>query len=277
MPTEQEPLVALVRICRKLHCSITNNVFPLGRAQGLVCRELNILIMKPSVEKRKKRTFAAISEDGQRSLQSIPGQKRTRVATIHGVPLFIESTPSSIKPTRLSNLTVDLKMAADEKHPISPLFLLSSDMMAGILTFLEPVEVLKALTSPLCKDWCEYYTYNRDLWKVLCFSEPFNLENRILLSSSDDDSSSSSSLKGQPTEDDKLGRHRLMYTSFIRCIRYLKQIKEGCQNGNDSQQSPVGVGRDSVARRSRTSNNPIGDLAIDTKKPKVRVWYMFLL
>jgi hypothetical protein len=304
--------------------------------------------MKPSVEKRKKRTFAAISQDGQRSLalvQSIPGQKRIRFATIHSIsqrkqfqscssddnetsrnsvscsscghqssccstlscsgeeyssprsdtagemydmrplPLFIESTPSSIKPTCLSTLTLDLKMVADEKYPISPLFILSSDMMAGILTFLEPVEVLNALTSPLCKDWCEYYTCNRDLWRVLCLSEPFNLKNRILLSSSDIDDSSYCSLK-QPTEDDKLGRHRLMYTSFVRCMRYLKQIKEGCRNGNDSQQSPVGAGRDlkqilarknNLVARSRVSNNPSGVLAIDTKKPKVRVWYMFLL
>jgi hypothetical protein len=160
--------------------------------------------------------------------------------------------------------------------------------MAGILAFLEPVEVLNALTSPLCKDWCEYYTYSRDLWRVLCFSEPFNLVNRILLSSSDYDDSSYCSLK-QPTEDDKLGRHRLMYTSFVRCMRYLKQIKEGCRNGNDIQQSPVDAGRDLkqilarknnlIARRSRTSmsNNPIGVLAVDAKKPKVRVRCMFLL
>ena len=37
--------------------------------------------------------------------------------------------------------------------------------------------------------------------------------------------------KGNSNRDDVLGEYRLLYTSFVRCLKYLNRIQEDAQNG----------------------------------------------
>jgi hypothetical protein len=47
----------------------------------------------------------------------------------------------------------------------------------------------------------------------------------------DDDDDSFCSLSDEPNVNDLFGKYRLMYTSFVRCQRYLSRIQEHKQNG----------------------------------------------
>jgi hypothetical protein len=147
-------------------------------------------------------------------------------------PSATESLPSSPMDSALPSFISDShymlgekKIAALAKCEKSPLLLLGSDVMAQILIFLDPVEILSVLNMPLCKDWQQCYTSHRDLWKVLCYMEPFKLDDRDeTLTNEDEDYALSN---GHASID----RYRIMYTSFVRCMKYLKQIKQDVRNG----------------------------------------------
>jgi hypothetical protein len=127
----------------------------------------------------------------------------------------------------------------------SPIFRLPSDIMAEILVFLEPSEVLVVVASPLCKKWFQSYTNDHDLWKVLCTLEPFKVDH-----------GSCQALKNQgllysfiQVEGDltfKVSRHRLVYISFVRCVNYLRSLKQG--NRNATSMKPI----------DRDIGNPLG-------------------
>lgn len=126
-----------------------------------------------------------------------------------------------------------------QNPPSSPIFLLGYDIMTQVLAYLNPAEIVQVLTMPLSKDWRQSYTSNRDLWKVLCCMKPFNLDDQDESSSTSSEDDSYCFLKWQPTVSDALSRHRLMYTSFVRCMKYLNQIKEDSLNGKP----PAGLDR----------------------------------
>ena len=116
----------------------------------------------------------------------------------------------------------------------SPLFSLGPDMMAHVLTFLKPQECLKVLTMPLNREWRDSYTSHQDLWRVLCIMEPFKAILSPLADDDEDDDDSFCSLSGEddePSANELFGKYRLMYTSFVRCERYLTRIQEHKQNG----------------------------------------------
>uniref|UniRef100_A0A7S2U985 F-box domain-containing protein n=1 Tax=Attheya septentrionalis TaxID=420275 RepID=A0A7S2U985_9STRA len=110
------------------------------------------------------------------------------------------------------------------------IFSLGTDTMAQCLSFLEPSEVYSLLTVPISREWRRCFTVPKELWRVLCLSEPFNAK---LDAGGDDelfdDSSDSSS------QDDEIkhlfGKFRLLYTSFVRCTRYLARIKDDAVHG----------------------------------------------
>ena len=113
----------------------------------------------------------------------------------------------------------------------APIFNLSSDLMAHCMAYLEPPVVHTLLTMPLSKDWHQNFTKPQDLWRVLCLTPPFNARFDV-----DDDSSSDEFLSTYPTHPDVdvkhlLGRYRLLYTSFVRCMKYLARIKDDAVNG----------------------------------------------
>lgn len=111
----------------------------------------------------------------------------------------------------------------------APIFNLGSDLMAHCMTFLEPTEVHSLLTGPLSKQWRDAYTVPQDVWRVLCLTEPFKAKigPDDLESEGDADSSSESDSEMRNI----FGKYRLLYTSFIRCLRYLTQIKDDAVHG----------------------------------------------
>ena len=115
-----------------------------------------------------------------------------------------------------------------------PILTIGSDIMAHVLTFLEPPSILDVLTMPLSKEWRRNFTCQPELWRVLCLVEPFKA--RIEDDGDGDSSSSSDSFSSLHEENDNnvkklLGRYRLLYSSFVRCMRYLSQIKDDAING----------------------------------------------
>jgi hypothetical protein len=113
----------------------------------------------------------------------------------------------------------------------SPLLAIGPDPMAQVLTFLEPAEILRVLTMPICKEWRQCYTSHQDLWRVLCLSDPFKANTADDFDDSSSDGSDSFCSLYDPEVNNILGKYRLMYTSFIRCMKYLTRLKEDTQNG----------------------------------------------
>ncbi len=110
-----------------------------------------------------------------------------------------------------------------------PVFGLGSDLMAHCMTFLDPLQVHSLLTVPLCKQWRDAYTVQQDVWRVLCLMEPFKAKFGPEDLDSEDDYDSSSDSNSETKN--VFGKYRLLYTSFIRCLRYLTQIKDDAVHG----------------------------------------------
>jgi len=119
--------------------------------------------------------------------------------------------------------------SAHEEKP--PILVIGCDVMAHILTFLEPPEILNVLTAPLSKDWLWAFTRQPELWRVLCLLEPFKAQV-----DDDVDESSEDSLRSYPFDVESelrrtFGKFRLLYTAFVRCMDYLARIKDDAANG----------------------------------------------
>jgi len=112
----------------------------------------------------------------------------------------------------------------------TPILGLGCDIMAHILTFLQPPDALEVLTMPLSKDWLSTFTRQPELWRVLCLLHPFKADV-----AEEDDVSSNDSLDSFPDLEQELlqtlGKSRLLYTSFVRCIRYLARIEDDALHG----------------------------------------------
>ena len=108
------------------------------------------------------------------------------------------------------------------------IFNLSSDIMAHCMTFLDPPQVHDLLTMPLSKEWRSSFTMPQDLWRVLCLMEPFKA--KFDTDGNDSDDSSFPMHSGLEVKH-LLGQYRLLYTSFVKCIRYLERIKDDAMNG----------------------------------------------
>lgn len=118
-----------------------------------------------------------------------------------------------------------------------PILALGCDIMAHVLTFLEPPTILDVLTMPLSKDWLRSYTRQPELWRVLCLLDPFKArvdENDN--GSENDDQDDDGSDDSYPYDNNasvkmSFGKYRLLYTSFVKCMRYLVRIKDDAVNG----------------------------------------------
>lgn len=111
-----------------------------------------------------------------------------------------------------------------------PLLSLSCDLMAHCMSYLEPPIVHALLTMPLSKDWHQSFTRPQDLWRILCVTKPFHAK----FEADELDSGNESAAYPMDSEFDVrhlLGRYRLLYTSFVRCIKYLASIKDDAANG----------------------------------------------
>lgn len=112
-----------------------------------------------------------------------------------------------------------------------PIMAVGCDVMAHILTFLEPPDILDVLTMPLSKDWLGSFTRQPELWRVLCLLDPFKAEVDTDSDESSDSSVDSYSLNGETELRRTFGKFRLLYTSFVRCMRYLSRIKDDALHG----------------------------------------------
>jgi len=112
----------------------------------------------------------------------------------------------------------------------TPIYDVGVDIMAKVLTYLHPMEVYSVLSSPLSKTFKSAFCNPQDLWKVLCLSEPFYAKVDKSRDGSDDSISSYPICKNLEVKH-LLGRYRLLYSLFIKCVRYLDRIKEDAKNG----------------------------------------------
>ena len=109
------------------------------------------------------------------------------------------------------------------------LFDLSVDNIGTIMSFLDPREVHVLMTMPVSKTWRQTFTIPQDIWKILCISEPFYA--RVAENPNDNSDNSFSSFPRCEEGRHLIGRYRLLYTSFIRCMKYLARIKDDALNG----------------------------------------------
>jgi len=113
------------------------------------------------------------------------------------------------------------------------IYLLGHDVMAQVASFLEPPEAYSFLTTPLSKTWLVAYTAPQELWKILCTSAPFyaKLDYENNGGSSDSSSCSSFPMCNDMEMRHLFGRYRLLYTSFVRCMKYLNRLQDDALNG----------------------------------------------
>jgi hypothetical protein len=157
----------------------------------------------------KRSTGERMPESPPRSLQ-LPANNSTK----------------SRPPAQLKADDSDLAIPTLEGKP--PLLALGPDVFAHVLTYLEPPEIMDVLTAPLSKDWLNTFCKQPELWRVLCVLEPFKAQ---VEDSSSDDSLDSCSMDDDSEFRPRFGKFRVMYTSFVRCMKYLARIKDDALNG----------------------------------------------
>jgi len=201
-----------------------------------------------------------LEEDGNSESSS---SQQHRHGTKHSWnPSLFDSTPPQhrrpIKKRRLVPAVTEAPTALLEGK--TPILALGRDIMAHVLTFLEPPDVLDVLTMPLSKDWLSQYTRQPELWRVLCVLEPFkaNVERKSGYDSDDDDAfiglfPFSESALLFASDKQTFGKYRLLYSSFVKCMRYLIRIKDDSVNGRPL--SVVALAQDNLVNKSNLGAN----------------------
>jgi len=139
----------------------------------------------------------------------------------------------------------------------SVIYDIGADVMACIMSYIEPEAVHTILGMPLSKTWRSAFTVSQDVWKVLCLSAPFHAkfdgESGCHVQYIDENWFNSHNLRNPVCSNLKvrrlLGHYRVLYSSFIKCMRYLNRIKEDVLNNR----TPVGI--EDCRRDSNGSNN----------------------
>ena len=126
------------------------------------------------------------------------------------------------------------------------------DVIAHVLTFLEPPEILDVLTMPLSKDWLRTFTRQSELWRVLCLVEPFKAH--VEDEDSDSDASSSFTTDYEAESKRTFGKFRLLYSSFVQCMRYLDRIKDDTAHGRVPQAATAIPRASNNAKTARDPN-----------------------
>ncbi|KAG7336829.1 hypothetical protein IV203_006789 [Nitzschia inconspicua] len=89
-----------------------------------------------------------------------------------------------------------------------PIITVGSDVMAHILTFMHPPDILDILTMPVSKSWQRNFTQSPELWRVLCLVEPFKANMDEEFSSEDGSNNDSSSDSDDSFCSIGIGRHQ---------------------------------------------------------------------
>jgi hypothetical protein len=162
------------------------------------------------------------------------------------------------KPAATDHGEGKMKTLVDGRVPIMAL---DCDVLANVLSFLEPPEVLDVLTMPLSKGWMVQYTSQPELWRVLCLLEPFKAQIN-------DESDDSSGTNSSSSDDDSIflhsfstnrsSKYRLLYASYIRCMRCLARIKEDAVSGRPLSMIDYGAGLEASGVIDSTSAGNFG-------------------
>jgi len=129
---------------------------------------------------------------------------------------------------------IDQRMKGDgvaSSFPEAPIYSLGQDVMAQVMAFLEPPEVHSFLTTPFSKTWLITYTLPQELWKILCTSKPFYAKLDENVCGDSDASNCSFPICSDLELRHLFGRYRLLYTSFVRCMKYLNRLQDDALNG----------------------------------------------
>jgi hypothetical protein len=127
-------------------------------------------------------------------------------------------------------------------HKEASIYSLGEDVMAQVALFLDPPEIYSFLTTPFSKMWLVTYTAPQELWKILCTSKPFYA--KLDLSVSSDTSTCSFPICNDLEMRHLFGRYRLLYTSFVRCMKYLKRLQDDALNGRTPSMAPISDEKD---------------------------------
>ena len=162
------------------------------------------------------------------SLSDEPGRKKPRAKMLVSIPPVMG--PCAMDWEAAVAPVPDLSTIWQK----SPIYCIGTDNMASVMAFLEPPEVHSVLTMPLSKTWRSVFTAPQELWKILCLEAPFFAKiDDAPFGDSDSENSSLCSFPICSDTDSRhiFGRYRLLYTSFVRCMRYLARIKDDAVNG----------------------------------------------
>ncbi|KAG7350683.1 hypothetical protein IV203_010043 [Nitzschia inconspicua] len=174
----------------------------------------------------------AADHEHERLLQSII---RKRKATQEDKTPMVASNSNSNALT----LPKSKRLTVKNLNCRPPILTVGSDVMAHILTFMHPPDILDILTMPVCKSWQRNFTQSPELWRVLCLVEPFKANMDEEFSSEDGSNNDSSSDSDDSFCSMGIGRHqkstlykyRNLYSAFVRCMKYLSQIREDAISG----------------------------------------------
>lgn len=185
------------------------------------CNEVKVDVLESKMMAATRRT---VQEQNQSSLQD-----NYQLARKKNYEDDMDKKPAAkLAPSIPSSGATSASCMIDGK---SPLFILSSDLMAYCMSYLEPPNIHDLLTMPLSKEWHQNFTRPQDLWRVLCLTPPFNAKFDSDEQDSGDEDMTSYPMNFEPDVKHLLGRYRLLYTSFVRCMKYLARIKDDAING----------------------------------------------
>lgn len=166
----------------------------------------------------------------------------------HERMLKMESKASTTRAKSLaSHVTSSKRLASknlEDGRP--PILVMGCDVMAHILTFLHPPQILDVLTMPLSKCWLRSFASQPELWRVLCLVEPFKatMDDKRNIGKGRAGSlgdGSCCSVKAGMNADKLLDKYRLLYTSFVRCMKYVSQIRDDAINGRPPAYIDYGI------------------------------------
>ncbi|KAL7488730.1 hypothetical protein ACHAW6_014356 [Cyclotella cf. meneghiniana] len=173
----------------------------------------------------------------KRNLSSGSSPEDAKVVTASA----LESSTSTVSvsaPAASSKQQVVVNLTNSAYRPMNEvsfqdtlIYSLGADVMALVVSFLEVPESHTLLTSPLSKTWLETYTAPQELWKIMCTSGPFYAKLEESPDGRSDVSTCSFPLCNDLEMRHLFGRYRLLYSSFVRCMKYLDRLRDDALNG----------------------------------------------
>jgi len=225
-------------------CSETMDEEDVGNGQG---GDTQAFRMKEYASSSSPSLFSSNYSDSDGLEMAYLSAKRDADAE-HERFLEIKSKASTTRAKSLASQVTSSKQLASKilKDGRPPILGMGCDVMAHILTFLHPPQILDVLTMPLSKCWRRSFASQPELWRVLCLVEPFKatMDDKRNIGKGRAGSlgdGSCCSVKAGMNADKLLDKYRLLYTSFVRCMKYVSQIRDDAINGRPPAYIDYGI------------------------------------